>query len=207
MLSRATRPLLVGAPSRAGVRSYGRAPSLPRNLGLVVVPQTQVYIVERLGKYHRSLTGGWYVLIPFLDRIAYAHSLKETALAIPSQTAITRDNVTIGIDGVLYLRTNDPYAASYGINDPTWAVTQLAQTSMRSELGRYSLDKTFSERDSLNSAIVTAINTAARPWGIECLRYEIRDITPPAAIKGAMELQAEAERRKRAEILESEGKR
>ena len=179
----------------------------PWNPGFVIVPQQKAFVVERLGRFSTTLTAGFYLLVPFLDRVAYVHSLKETALSIPSQAAITRDNVTISIDGVLYVRINDPHAASYGVSDPIWALTQLAQTTMRSELGKYSLDRTFSERESLNSAIVTAINDAARSWGIECLRYEIRDINPPASLTQAMSLQAEAERRKRADILESEGRR
>lgn len=187
--------------------TFSSAERLPWNLGFVIVPQQKAFVVERLGRFSTTLTAGFYFLIPFFDRVAYVHSLKETALSIPSQAAITRDNVTISIDGVLYVRINDPHAASYGVSDPIWALTQLAQTTMRSELGKYSLDRTFSERESLNSAIVTAINDAARSWGIECLRYEIRDINPPASLTQAMSLQAEAERRKRADILESEGRR
>ena len=176
-------------------------------LGFVIVPQQKAFVIEHFGKFSRVLEAGLHPLIPLVDRVAYVHSLKETALSIPSQSAITRDNVTITIDGVLYVRVVDAHAASYGVSDPIWAVTQLAQTTMRSELGKYSLDRTFSERDSLNSAIVAAINSAAATWGISCLRYEIRDINPPASLTQAMSLQAEAERRKRAEILESEGRR
>jgi regulator of protease activity HflC (stomatin/prohibitin superfamily) len=175
--------------------------------GFVVAPQKSALIVERFGKFHRTLEPGLSWIVPFVDRIAYQHSLKEEAVSIPNQTAITHDNVTISIDGVLYLQIEDPYAASYGIGDAIYALIQLAQTTMRSEIGKLSLDKTFAERDTLNQAIVSAINAAAGPWGVKCLRYEIRDITPPAAIRSAMEMQAEAERRKRAEVLQSEGSR
>lgn len=175
------------------------------HFGVVVVPQQLAWVVERFGKFQKILDPGIHFLLPFIDRIAYVHSLKEEAVLIPNQQAITRDNVTISIDGVLYLRIIDPHEASYGVHEPLFAVQQLAQTTMRSEIGRMTLDKTFEERDTLNQAIVTIVNEAARAWGIECLRYEIRDIIPPPSIKQAMEMQAEAERRKRAEILQSEG--
>lgn len=165
------------------------------------------YVVERFGRFHRVLPSGLHLLLPLADRVAYAHSLKEEALPIPNQTAITRDNVTLQIDGVLYVRIEDAYKASYGVEDPIFAVTQLAQTSMRSELGKLTLDNTFLERSALSKAIAEAINAAAFPWGLTCLRYEIRDILLPQNIKNAMERQAEAERLKRAEVLRSEGER
>eukprot|EP00812_Abedinium_dasypus_P003091 NODE_1380_length_1160_cov_340.400000.p1 GENE.NODE_1380_length_1160_cov_340.400000~~NODE_1380_length_1160_cov_340.400000.p1 ORF type:complete len:338 (+),score=112.92 NODE_1380_length_1160_cov_340.400000:84-1097(+) len=186
------------------------AASLPGrgwHLGLVVVPQQVAWVVQRLGRFYKVLEPGPHLLIPIVDRIAYRHSLKEQAIAIPNQQAITKDNVTIQIDGVLYFRVVDPYQASYGVGDPIFAVMQLAQTTMRSEIGKMTLDKTFQERKALNSAIVAIVNEAAKAWGTLCLRYEIRDIVPPASIKQAMEMQIEAERRKRAEILQSEGDR
>ncbi len=171
-----------------------------------IVPQQQVWIVERLGRFHRNIDAGLYMIIPFMDRIAYKHTLKERAIDVMEQAAITKDNVTLHIDGILYVRIINPRDASYGVENPYYAVSQLAQTSMRSAIGKITMDKTFEERETLNAQIVTAINDAAATWGIQCMRYEIRDIKPPANVLKAMELQVAAERQKRADILESEGK-
>lgn len=175
--------------------------------GIKLVPQQSAWVIERLGRYNQTLIAGLHFIIPFVDKVAYRHSLKENAVDIPSQTAITKDNVTLIIDGILYLKITDPKQASYGVLDPRYAVIQLAQTTMRSELGKITLDKTFEERESLNTNIVQSINEASIAWGIQCLRYEIKDITPPDNVRQAMELQVAAERQKRAEILDSEGKR
>lgn len=174
-------------------------------MGVVIVPQQTVYVIERFGKYNRTIGAGFHILIPGIDNIAYIHSLKEDAIVIPNQTAITKDNVILQIDGVLYVKCVDPYHASYGIEDPIFSMTQMAQTTMRSELGKLSLDTTFLERDNLNQKIVEAINAAAANWGMICIRYEIRDINLPKTIVAAMERQVEAERSKRASILRSEG--
>lgn len=171
------------------------------------VPQQEAWIVERMGKFHRILDPGLNVLLPVIDTVKYVQSLKEMAIDIPKQSAITADNVTLNIDGVLYLRVLDPYLASYGVEDPEFAITQLAQTTMRSELGKISLDNVFRERENLNVGIVASINKASEAWGITCLRYEIRDIKLPPRVQEAMQMQVEAERKKRAAILESEGVR
>jgi len=189
-------------PQRAPVRWKH---STPINTIMMFVPQQEAWVVERMGKYNKILEPGLNVLVPLLDKIKYVQSLKEIAIEIPQQTAITIDNVTLNIDGVLYLRIRDPYKASYGVEDPEFAITQLAQTTMRSEIGKITLDTLFRERDNLNKGIVLAINTASDAWGIECLRYEIRDIRMPARVQEAMQMQVEAERKKRAAILESEG--
>ncbi len=176
-------------------------------MGVKTVPQQQAWIVESLGKFDSKLEPGLNILIPFYQSVAYKHSLKEMAVDVPEQAGITRDNVTLALDGVLYVRIVDPVAASYGVSDPIYAVQLLAQTTMRSEIGKLTLDKTFEERETLNANIVTAINQAAQTWGIQCMRYEIKNITPPTSVLKAMELQMAADRQKRATILESEGKR
>lgn len=175
--------------------------------GIKFVPQNRAYVVERMGKYHSTKLAGLNFIIPFIDRIASDRSLKEQAVDVPSQGGITRDNISLSVDGVLYFRVLDPYKATYGVDDYTFAVIQLAQTTMRSELGKMELDRTFEERDQLNANIVNAINEASAPWGIQVMRYEIKDIVPPASIMNAMEAQMKAERVKRAQILESEGDR
>ena len=175
------------------------------NTVVLFVPQQQAWVIERFGKYHKILQPGLNFLVPVIDSIKYIQSLKEVAIDVPEQSAITRDNVTLKIDGVLYLKVSDPYKASYGVQDAEFAITQLAQTTMRSEIGKIALDTVFSERDSLNAAIVMCINEAAESWGVNCLRYEIRNIHPPARVAEAMQMQVEAERKKRAAVLESEG--
>lgn len=171
------------------------------------VPQNQAYVVERFGKYNKTMVAGLNFLVPFIDKVSYDRTLKEQAVDVPSQGAITRDNISLVVDGVLYLKVIDPYKASYGVDDYVYAVTQLAQTTMRSEIGKIELDKTFEEREVLNTNIVAAINEAAGPWGVQVLRYEIKDIEPPRTVLEAMERQMKAEREKRAVILESEGDR
>ena len=177
------------------------------SMGVKVVPQQRAFIVERLGKYYASLQPGINFIIPFFDRIAYKHSLKEQAYDIHEQICITRDNVQVRVDGVIFLQVIDPHKASYGINDYVFAVTQLAQTTMRSEIGKIDLDKTFVERMAINQAVVAAIDEAAIGWGVKVLRYEIKNISPPQTVLMAMEKQMQAEREKRAVVLESEGKK
>jgi regulator of protease activity HflC (stomatin/prohibitin superfamily) len=171
------------------------------------VPQNRAYVIERFGKFQSTKEAGLNFIVPFIDSVSANRSLKEQAVDVPEQSAITKDNISLSVDGVLYFRVLDPYKATYGVDDYVFAVTQLAQTTMRSELGKMELDKTFEERDLLNTNIVSAINDAAGPWGIQVLRYEIKDIVPPHSVMAAMETQMKAERVKRAQILESEGDR
>lgn len=171
------------------------------------VPQNRAWVIERFGKYQSTKEAGLNFIIPFIDQISANRSLKEQAFDIPSQGAITKDNISLTVDGVLYFRVLEPYKATYGVEDYVFAVTQLAQTTMRSEIGKIDLDKTFEERDMLNAQIVTAINEAAESWGVAVLRYEIKDITPPQSIMHAMESQMKAERERRAKILESDGEK
>lgn len=175
--------------------------------GVNIVPQQQAWVVEKLGRFDRVLQPGLSIIIPYVERISYKHTLKEEAVDVAEQAAVTNDNVTLVIDGVLYVKIIDPVAASYGVSDPYYAVTQLAQTTMRSEIGKITMDRTFEERNSLNANIVASINEAAASWGIQCMRYEIKNIVMPESVLRAMELQVAAERQKRASILESEGKR
>lgn len=175
--------------------------------GLKVVPEQQVWIVQRFGKYTRKLEAGLNWIVPFVDAIANRVFLKEEAIDVPEQTAITQDNVNVILDGIVYVKVSDPVATTYGVKNPIHALTQLVQTTMRSEIGKIPLDKTFEERESLNAKIVDAINEAAMTWGVRCIRYEIKDIKMPEDIRKAMELQMTAERQKRARILESEGVR
>jgi regulator of protease activity HflC (stomatin/prohibitin superfamily) len=173
----------------------------------VVVPQQSAYVVERLGRYATTLHAGFHILLPFIDVIRYRHSLKETAVDIPEQICITRDNVQVHVDGVLYLQVLNPERASYGVADYLFAIIQLAQTTLRSEIGKIELDRTFEERTQINLNVVTELDKATDPWGIKVLRYEIKNITPPADVLAAMEKQMRAEREKRAVILTSEGER
>ena len=172
-----------------------------------VVPQQSAYVVERLGRYSRTLGAGFHILWPFLDSVQYKHSLKETAIDIPEQICITRDNVQVGVDGILYSKVLDPQRASYGISDYRFAITQLAQSALRSEIGKIELDRTFEERTNINSQVVNELDKATEPWGVKVLRYEIKNITPPKDVLAAMEKQMRAEREKRAVILTSEGER
>lgn len=176
-------------------------------LGVKVVPQQQAHVVERLGKFHAQLNPGLNFIIPFVDRIAYKFSLKEVARDIPEQVCVTADNVQVGVDGVVFLQVMDAKKAAYGIGDYSFAVNQLAQTTMRSEIGKIDLDKCFEERTNINSAVVSSIDEAAQGWGVKVLRYEIKNITPPASVLNAMEKQMQAEREKRAKILYSEGEK
>jgi regulator of protease activity HflC (stomatin/prohibitin superfamily) len=173
----------------------------------VVVPQQNAYVVERLGRYAGTLDAGFHILVPFIDVIRYKHVLKEVAIDIPEQICITRDNVQVAVDGVLYLRVLNAERASYGITDYRFAITQLAQTTLRSEMGKIDLDKTFEERTNINTAVVSEIDKATEAWGVKVLRYEIKNITPPQDVLAAMEKQMRAEREKRAVILTSEGAR
>ena len=170
-----------------------------------VVPQRSVYIVERLGKYSRSLEAGFHILIPFIDKIAYRQNQKEQAIDVASQICITKDNIAVEVDGILYLQVIDPQKASYGIDNYKFAVVQISQTTMRSVIGRMELDKTFEERETVNASIVEAVDKASGPWGIKVSRYEVKNISPPQSIRDAMEKQMRAEREKRALIAESEG--
>jgi len=172
-----------------------------------IVPQKQAYIIERLGKYSTTLEAGFHVLTPFIDKVAYRHTLKEQAVDVAPQQCITKDNIAVEVDGILYMQVVDPKRASYGINNYQFASAQLAQTTMRSVMGKLELDKTFEERETINSAIVEAVDKASDPWGVKVTRYEVKNIMPPQSIKDAMEKQMRAEREKRATIAESEGDR
>jgi regulator of protease activity HflC (stomatin/prohibitin superfamily) len=173
----------------------------------VVVPQQAAFVVERLGRYSGTLQAGFHILTPFVDVIRYRHSLKETAIDIPEQVCITRDNVQVRVDGLLYLKVLDAERASYGISNYTFAIAQLCQTTLRSEVGKIDLDKTFEERSQINLSVVSEVDKASEPWGVKVLRYEIKNITPPEDILAAMEKQMRAEREKRSVILTSEGVR
>jgi regulator of protease activity HflC (stomatin/prohibitin superfamily) len=172
-----------------------------------IVPQKSAFIVERLGKYSRTLNAGFHILTPFLDRVAYKHSLKEVAVDVPPQVCITKDNIAVEVDGVLYLQVVDPVKASYGIENFLFASTQLSQTTMRSEIGKLELDRTFEEREAINHAIIAAVDKASDPWGVKITRYEIKNIHPPQTVRDALEKQMRAEREKRAAIFQSEGER
>lgn len=172
-----------------------------------IVPEQEAWIIEQFGKYRKTLGAGLHIVIPIVQRVAYKHTLKEQVIDVARQSCITKDNVQVTVDGVLYLKVVDPVKASYGINDYIYASIQLAQTTMRSEIGKIELDNTFSERDTINNNIVKAVDVASDPWGVKVTRYEIKDITPPASVLDSMEQQVMAEREKRAQILESEGER
>src|SRR5471030_496632 len=170
-----------------------------------VVPQQSAFVIEHLGKYSRTLSAGFHILIPFMERIAYRHSLKEIAIDIAEQICITRDNVQVGVDAVLYMQVMDPHLASYGITNFGFAISQLAQTTLRSEIGKIELDRTFEARGQINTNVVSELDKASSPWGVKVLRYEIKNITPPKDVLSAMEKQKRAEREKRAVVLTSEG--
>ena len=172
-----------------------------------VVPQREAHVVERLGKYSKTLEAGFHILVPFIDKVAYKHSLKEVATDVAPQMCITKDNIAVEIDGVLYFQVLDPRKASYGIDNYQYASTQLAQTTLRSEIGKLELDKTFEEREAINANIIEAIDKASEPWGLKITRYEIRNIEPPQSVKDALEKQMRAERERRAVVAESEGQR
>lgn len=172
-----------------------------------IVPQRSAYVVERLGKYVKTLEAGFYLLIPFVDRIAYRHTMKEEAIDVDRQACVTKDNIQVVVNGVIYLQVVDPKAASYGIADYRYAATQLAQTTLRSVIGKIDLDKTFEEREAINNHVVEALDEAARPWGVKVMRYEIADIELPATILDALEKQMRAERERRAVVAQSEGER
>jgi regulator of protease activity HflC (stomatin/prohibitin superfamily) len=173
----------------------------------VVVPQQSAYVVENLGRYSRTIQAGFHILVPFIERIAYKHNLKEEAMDIPEQVCITRDNVQVGVDGVLYMQVLDASKASYGITNYRFAIIQLAQTTLRSEIGKIELDRTFEERATINANVVNELDKASAPWGVKVLRYEIKNINPPKDVLSAMEKQMRAEREKRAVVLTSEGER
>ncbi|MBN2478783.1 MAG: paraslipin, partial [Parachlamydiales bacterium] len=173
----------------------------------IIIPQMTVFVIEKLGKYNRTLSAGFHILVPFIEKIAYKHSLKEKTINVPEQICITKDNIPVAVDGFLYLQIVDPKKASYGINDYLYATTQLTQTTMRSIIGKLDLDQTFEERENINYQILRAIEIAAEPWGVKVNRYEIKDIKPPQTINDAMEKQMRAEREKRATIAKSEGER
>ncbi len=172
-----------------------------------IVPQRSAHVVERLGKYHKTLEAGFHILVPFIDRVAYKHSLKEVAVDVPSQMCITKDNIAIEIDGVLYMQVLDARAASYGIENYYFAASQLAQTTLRSEIGKIELDRTFEERETINASVIEALDKASEPWGLKITRYEIANITPPQSVQDALEKQMRAERERRAQIALSEGQR
>jgi regulator of protease activity HflC (stomatin/prohibitin superfamily) len=174
---------------------------------VTVVPQQSAFVVENLGKYSRTLSAGFHILTPFMERIAYRHNLKEIAIDIPEQICITRDNVQVGVDAVLYMQVMEPHLASYGITNYGFAISQLAQTTLRSEIGKIELDRTFEARGQINTNVVSELDKASAPWGVKVLRYEIKNITPPRDVLSAMEKQMRAEREKRAVVLTSEGER